>query len=327
MAPSDSPPAKRQKLEHQIKPSSQTSQPPSHRKVTKPFPFLKLPAEIRNVIYELLLTNRRDPNNVVIHGNDISYRRCLRYYNKREDMNFREDLNDRHGFMNSTSSTLARLTRPLSGIPPLLEVGILRACQQTYKEGLHILHTENYFAIILREKCYWEPRLPHGLKKSRIRNLRIEVQLDGPFSHKEAHILRTSNFYWISKMHDLKSLQILVTFRGHVRFRKCDKTKAAQDAVLFNRCWRITTTYDNTMRALIASIPKGIKVSWGLTREQKEVGDYGGFAYAKACVLRKIHSTYEHMRGVDAGSESLNWENVEHLPIDGDGQDSSDEEE
>ena len=79
------------------------------------------------------------------------------------------------------------------------------------------------------------------------------------------------------------------------------------------------------MCALIAHIPKDIEVSWGLTREQKEVGDYGGFVYAKGCVLRKIYSTYEHIRGIDAGRENLNWKKVGHLPIDGDGQDSDEE--
>jgi hypothetical protein len=325
MAPPDLPSAKRQKLEHPINPSSYTSEPVAQCTVTKPFPFLKLPAEIRNVIYELLLTNRRDPNDVVIHGNDLYRRHWLRDDNELEDLDIIKVINDWQGFVNNTPSTLARLTRPVNGIPPLLEVGILRAGRQTYEEGLHILNIKNNFAAILREKGNWNLHLPYGLKYSSIHNLRIELQLEGPFSHDGTHILRTSNFYWLSKMYDLKFLQILVTFGGRGLFNEVGKAQAAQDAALFDRCWRITTTYDSTMRALIASIPKGIEVSWGLTREQKEVGDYGGFAYAKGCVLRKIYNTYEHMRGIDVGSGNPDWNKVEHLPIDGDGQDSDEE--
>jgi hypothetical protein len=227
--------------------------------------------------------------------------------------------------VNNTASTLARLTKPISGIPPLLEVGILRACQQTHKEGSHILYTQNTFAVILRQGYYWKVRIPYSLNHSRIRNFRTEVQLEGPCFRDGMHVLRTYSFYQLSEMHDLKLLQVLVTFRGHTSFHKESEVQAAQHAVLFNRCWRITTAYNNTMCALIAKIPKDIELSLGLTKAQKEVGDYGGFAYAKGCVLRKIYSTYEHIRGTDVGSENLDWRKVGHLPIDGDGQDSDEE--
>jgi len=84
---------------------------------------------------------------------------------------------DQHdqGFVNNTASTLARLTKPVSSIPPLLEVGILRACQQTYKEGSHILYTQNNFAAILRQGYYWKATIPYSLKHSCIRKFRIEV--------------------------------------------------------------------------------------------------------------------------------------------------------
>jgi len=126
-------------------------------------------------------------------------------------------------------------------------------------------------------------------------------------------------------MHDLKSLQVLVTFGVQRFFNEDNEAHAAQEAILFNRCWRITTAYNKNMCALIAKIPKNIKPSLGLTKAQKEVGDYEGFAYAKGCVLREIYSTYEHMRGVNVGSEYLDWRKVGHLPIDGDGQDSDKE--
>lgn len=55
------------------------------------------------------------------------------------------------------------------------------------------------------------------------------------------------------------------------------------------------------MRDIIAGIPKEIEnVKWGLTKEKKENGDYGGGDYAKGCVLREIYKAFEGVRGMDA---------------------------
>jgi hypothetical protein len=55
-----------------------------------------------------------------------------------------------------------------------------------------------------------------------------------------------------------------------------------RDAILFNSYWNVTTVYNDAMQALVSTIPKSIeKVTWGLTKEQKEVGDYGGCTVAK----------------------------------------------
>jgi hypothetical protein len=72
-------------------------------------------------------------------------------------------------------------------------------------------------------------------------------------------------------------------------------------------------------------------VTWGLTKEQKIKGDYGGHAYVKGCVLRKMYSTFEGLRGtavcVTITRLSLHWPNIASMRVDGDGNDSDGDEE
>jgi hypothetical protein len=301
----------------------------------RPFRFLDMPAELRNRVYELLLTNTRDPSDRVIHGNDLQRRCALRRDpSSKSKMLQRISVKEEalfYNFANSTPATKARLAKPVSGIPELLETGILQACKQTYREGKHILYTLNSFDAIMEHfpsrstLSATGNEFPQGVDISRIRYLRLEVQLCKPdYSYTTPVILRDS-FAPLRNMHGLVSLQIVVTFRNE--WGPDLEKESIMDAALFNRCWSITTIYNEAMRSLISSIPKNVeKVTWGLTKAQKEVGDYGGIGVAKGCVLRKIWKTYEGLRGTRTIC-TVNWKRrrVGHLPIDGDGEDSDEE--
>ena len=160
---------------------------------------------------------------------------------------------------------------------------------------------------------------------SRIRHLRLEVQLCKPDYSYTAPVIIRDGFGPLRNMHGLVSLQIIVTFRNE--WGPGFEDESIKDASLFNRCWSITTIYNEAMRSLISSITKSVeKVTWGLMKAQKEVGDYGGIGVAKGCVLKKIWKTYEGLRGMRS-IDTVNWRRrrVGHLPIDGDGEDSDEE--
>ena len=180
---------------------------------------------------------------------------------------------------------------------PFLEANILRTCRQVYSEGSHILYTMNAFAVIATQDAknhcqLFSHNFPHGLDVSRIRHLRIEFQ----FVPNELYrISGTAKGIWspFRNMQELKNLQFCVTIRSR-------RATIVQLWVAFHHGWRSIAKYSRTMRDIIAEIPVEIEnVSWGLTKEQKEKGDFSSKVYVKALVLREIHKTFEGSRGKD----------------------------
>ncbi|KAF2865852.1 hypothetical protein BDV95DRAFT_612102 [Massariosphaeria phaeospora] len=146
---------------HPSPPSPPDGSPPNHSTLTadtmadaKPFPFLKLPAELRCQIYEILLTNNRDPNDRVLLANDLKRRcesrkllldckvSCLSSTARR----VKKELPRNYQFMNRTEATKTRLDKPLGPSTPLLSVEILRTCREVYQEARHVMYTMNTFS-------------------------------------------------------------------------------------------------------------------------------------------------------------------------------------
>lgn len=233
-------------------------------------------------------------------------------------------------FLNDGDATAARLVQRVSKLPPLLETAILRACHQTFEEGIHVLYTLNTFSVILCLNIHVNPfdtRLPHGVDVSRVQRLRVEIQLfsnpqdGGPRSR--IGLFRDKTWSAFRRMVGLKYLQIIVTFG--------DEKAAVGLVYLFNRAWHQMPYFTNIMRDLVSAIPKGIEVQCGLTKEQKDMCNFGGFEPVKGCVLRKIFDTYERFKGVDVGIPDINMDDlldrdaIHHLAIDGDAVDSDEE--
>ena len=227
---------------------------PFSESITPPldlFPFLQLPAEIRNQIYELLLTNQRNPSSRVIHGNNLMRRQERRSRIENRAYAFKSGMSTksltlarRYLFLNSTHATISRLQEPMAKpelTAPLLDTNILSVCKQTYREGMHILYLSHIFAVIVadqafglpvasaddrvRHPTYFTDALPPGVDISRIRYLRIELQIGeyrryNPKLGPKFDTMSDSNYFlpctWsrFCRMRNLKSLQIVVTFRG-----------------------------------------------------------------------------------------------------------------
>jgi hypothetical protein len=116
---------------------------------------------------------------------------------------------------------------------------------------------------------YFVDTLPGRIHISRIRQLRIELQLSGPEDYNpnigpkfpKPPGFRPCTWVPLRMMREIKSLQIFVTFRGD---RQCSQSpqsigKANESKELFERCWRIVPAYTNTMRDLVAAIPKHVE--------------------------------------------------------------------
>lgn len=83
------------------------------------------------------------------------------------------------------------------------------------------------------------------------------------------------------------------------------------------------------MQELIAAIPKSVEIKMGLTKEEKMLSDHGGYCPVRASVLRKICKTYSGIQGADVDmidARDVDVYHIEKHPIDGDGDDSDEEE-
>jgi len=303
----------------------------------KPFPFLKLPGELRNRIYELLLTDTRGPKNFadpVILTNDLRRRITRRTASAfglppmstgLSKKSFQ--LAKKFYMLNHLEMTRERLRKPVSELPLLLETAILRACRQTYSEGSALLFQKNTFAIIVRtmdrndDLASW---FPAGLDLSRVRRLRLEYQLEHIHGKTQGYSAdlygSTTPWAFIRRMTSLKTLQLVLTFS--------DEVEAPAKKEHFERLWHTMRLYRQLMQELIAAIPKGVEVKMGMTKEDKMRDDYGGFCPVRGSVLRKIYKTYGGIQGADVEMMSTGKVDLTCLavyPIDGDGNDSDEE--
>jgi hypothetical protein len=312
-----------------------------------PFKFFSEVAELRIKVYEHLLTDTRPPRlrkvenkdglfvdvpeivECEIHVNDLARRKERRLVLLPVSTGLSprsKKLAKKHRFLNETSATTARLTQKVNNAIPFLETAILRTNEKTYKEALYTLYATNVFTIMFplnEQTTPFHTLFPSGVDISRIQRLSVEVQLD-PHDPQNRHVrtpwMRSTTWASFRKMTDLKFLRIVITF--------CDPRHAPLQADLFNRAWRRTNYYNNVMRNLIAAVPKDVVVTCGLSKEQRERGDYGGLEPVKGCVLKKIFRVYECLRGVDGDMENeavLTLTEAGDLPVDGDGEDSEDD--
>jgi hypothetical protein len=300
------------------------------------FPFLKLPGELRNRIYEFLLTDTRGPQDFVdplILVNDLSRRKARREAKDIPPLSTgiskkSKQLAKKYHMLNNGEANMARLKKRVCGLPSLLETKILGVCRQTNTEGTAILFRNNVFAVIvpLRRNCEdvatW---FPQGLDISRIQRLRLEVQLAlTPKQSSRESIQSMPTWGFLPPMKDLQMLQLLITFEFEPR--------AAQDKANFERFWHSTPFYRSLMQEVIAAVPKNVKVVMGLTKEEKVRSEYGGYCPVESCVLRKVYKTYGCLQGADVDVEVFNMDKahtdrIEDYPIDGDDEDSDMEEE
>ncbi|KAF1953610.1 hypothetical protein CC80DRAFT_494505 [Byssothecium circinans] len=309
------------------------------------FEFKKLPQELQDIIYTLALTDTRPPrlrrvikpNGLIkkipeivgfeIHLNDLARRK------ERRESTWKpvstgmskesQALARKHHFLNTTGANQARFAHKVDQMGSLLTIQMLLLNKETSEEALNIMYGTNVFTIMFPLDQQHDPfhtLFPFGVHINRIQRLRIEIQMN-PSIQPHSVIMRSGwvrGTTWSSfkKMANLKHLRVVVTFRS--------PNFATEHAALFNGAWRRMSYYNNHMRDLIAAIPRGVNVQCGLTKEQRDRGDYGGFEPVKACVPRKIFKTYDGLRGVDCDMDEnmlVDWNSAGQLQADGEGPD------
>lgn len=142
--------------------------------MAKPFPFLRLPAELRNKIYGYVLTDNREERGFkvprsdgskshfheqidrVILVNDVARRMERRRINQRyadrpEQYRAKKGagLSKKYHLLNKTGVIKSRLARNLYGSLSLRETSILAVCRQMHREARHVLYSENTFGVIV----------------------------------------------------------------------------------------------------------------------------------------------------------------------------------
>ncbi|KAF2658022.1 hypothetical protein K491DRAFT_713980 [Lophiostoma macrostomum CBS 122681] len=279
-------------------PSTDTTIMSTVEQVEQIGPFFKLPGELRNQIYEILLTNNRDPNDRIINGERVQIR-----------------INSRRTFPDNNVSA----PKPISPTTPLFHSAILRTCRHAHDEGISILYGKNVFATIISVTSE-EPRLPlfpGGVEISKIQHLQLEYRPRFNFNFNRrignSHT-RCNKLLQLTHMHDLRDITIAVTFSHH------------EGAKSFNQHWHDTAGFNYAMRDLISAIPKHVKdVNWGLNKEQKSARYSTHHYFPENCVLRKIWRIYRHLQGMDVGLKPMMGYRWGDGTIDGDGDDSDEE--
>jgi len=239
-----------------------------------------------------------------------------------------KQLAKRYHMLNNDESTMARLKKRVTGLPPLLQTAILRVCRQTHYEGAAILYCKNVFALIVpfaRRNDTLELWFPTGLDLTRIQHIRLELQLPTySFINTTTNTANVYNFsapwFFFRHITALKTVRMTLT--------SDNETTAHIEKKRFERFWHIMPVCRQVMQELIAAIPMGIEVKMGLTKEEKILCDYGGFCPVRGCVLRKIYRTYKGVQGADTEVLSIKVIDqalVYQYAVDGDGGDSDQE--
>jgi hypothetical protein len=276
------------------------------------FPFLKLPGELRNRIYEYFFTDTRGPQDLadpVIFINDLNRRKERRGTQGNRPVrtglsNKSLKLARKHDILNNNGINTSRLKKRITGLPHLLETNVLRVCRQMYEEGSGVMWEVNVFAIAVptSDTTGGDGQLSSlfataGVDVKQIQHLRLEIQLGTCLSPEFQRLrsLKTKQWAPLRSMVELKTLRI---------------------------------SYNMIFQELIEAVPKSVAITMGLTKEEKFLGDYAGWCPVKGCVLRKIYHTYQGLQGtyletVDEGQ--LQASRMYELPVDGNRDDSDEE--
>jgi hypothetical protein len=299
------------------------------------FPFLKLPGELRNRIYEYFFTDTRGPQDLadpVIFINDLNRRKERRGTQGNRPVrtglsNKSLKLARKHDILNNNGINTSRLKKRITGLPHLLETNVLRVCRQMYEEGSGVMWEVNVFAIAVptSDTTGGDGQLSSlfataGVDVKQIQHLRLEIQLGTCLSPEFQRLrsLKTKQWAPLRSMVELKTLRIIATFDQNSNIR-CDH---------FHRFWHELRFYNMIFQELIEAVPKSVAITMGLTKEEKFLGDYAGWCPVKGCVLRKIYHTYQGLQGtyletVDEGQ--LQASRMYELPVDGNRDDSDEE--
>ncbi|KAF1978377.1 hypothetical protein BU23DRAFT_549818 [Bimuria novae-zelandiae CBS 107.79] len=277
---------------------------PQHGQSTKAkaFPFLKLPAELRNKIYGLLLApiHRGYPVDPVTHyvdsitlGNSLVLRQAIRtplaqsIYGSSHTWTTPPYQAKELLMSNYTWAMRVRIAQATTKQhPSVRETAILHLCKQTHAEGRDVLYSQTTFAVItnLTDPCHHLLKfLPKGIDIGRIQHFRLEIiLLLNPSRSRLAYIYAQNVAELFAMMVDLKTLQIVATYEPSLG--------TGNDYVAD---WPVvaapTTNHRQLLKKIAEAIPSRVqKVVWGIPPEDLRYGDFSGYDPVDGEVLEAI---------------------------------------
>jgi hypothetical protein len=169
----------------------------------KPFPFFKLPREIRDEVYSSLVVRQGASVRSIIAATPLLQDRKRRLAAQAN----RERLN-RNRVAMGQPPVQARAVET----EPVLELNLLRATQRLNEEAKDCLYSNNWFAITLSKLPLTTFETPYGWDLSRITKLQVEIQMKDA-AHMNSYIDWTTFFI---SFPSLRWLRIIPTF--HPRY-------------------------------------------------------------------------------------------------------------
>lgn len=248
----------------------------------RPFRFLNLPAELRNMVYGYLLINNRCKNDPVFSAPEIKkgIRKRVAINRRRQTLSKKREEEGKKSVQRRAPTT-----------EPLAYISILSACKQIHDEAKDILYRKNSFRIAIRN-FKWDNNPEYmqldcglyGWDFPRITNLQLELSIDW-----HADLATRVNWVGLTKaMPALRRLQVFVTLPDPSRWGRSELSDWGQ----------VDWKYKAIFRDLVAAIPKSVNVKWGLTLRQK-VRDFKDKDYVEGRVLRAMYREFENQQGID----------------------------
>lgn len=230
--------------------------------IDSPFPFFRLPQELRDQVYSYLVTRQGSHCRSVIEAISI-----LKNRKKRTAAQAARDRLNRQRLSSGKCSISARMTTT----KPLLHLELLRASRRLYDEASDCMYSNNWFAISLSKLPSCAIETPSGWELCRVKKLQVELQL------KDA--LRMNSYVdwptFFSSFPSLRLLRVIPTF--HPRYYEWAHTELLD--------WQ-TTSYIHKafFRELLAAVPAHVDLRMDYSQES----DAGTEVQGKAVVDKKL---------------------------------------
>lgn len=179
-----------------------------HHQHAKPFPFMRLPAELRLAIYELVLTFPK--SGVCLNRETPESRPSPKIYVKTRDMNNAED--------GSWGDPIrGRFGRPLNlirGRRLSYYLAILQTSKQVYAESMPVFYQHNRFVCLDVLDLYWLLEHTPDIRRKHIRDIKLKIEPPRHGFYTMADLTQCSK--WLKSIPGLRTLTITM----------CEKTWA-----------------------------------------------------------------------------------------------------
>ncbi|EAT84276.1 hypothetical protein HBH56_042110 [Parastagonospora nodorum] len=206
----------------------------------KPFPFFKLPRELRDQVYASLVTRTDCRRSVISAVSLLSDKKAKRAAQaKRERLNRRRILDGKSPARTRDSES-----------EPIVYLKLLQSSRRLYDEAQDYLYSNNWFALTLDKLPSTTFETPYGWNLSSITRLQIEIQLKDA-AHMNSYVDWTAFF---SSFTSLRFLHVAPTF--HPRYYDWAYPELSN--------WTAAHYVHRAFfRELLAAIPSHVNINFG----------------------------------------------------------------